>query len=585
MKEGQLGQKALDAHDLLGLPMDGFRVATPSGGLHLYFKTEKQVRNSVSRVAKNCDIRGEGGYVVGPGSTIDEKPYIVRGRYELPDLPDWMVQLATAPRTKSSVNPKSSLTDLDKPASIAAAIAWLEDEAPEAIKGMGGDATTYQVACEVRGFGISKEKCFDLMLDHWNETKALSGGPWHPEKLAVKIENAYSYATLPIGIKDAQGELGDVTAELYSLETKQHTPPNRLHYVGFKASAAQALEAFGQPLVKGLLDCGAFSVLYADTNQGKTFVMLDIAFHIAAGRPWNGRKVKQGLVVYVAAEGGRGIFKRLAALREHHAADDVPLVVVPCPINLLDKSKAGDTRELIKLVRQAEKDYGMQAELVVIDTLSRALAGGNEHGPEDMGTFVSHMDKIREATKTHLCVVHHTGHGNAKRMRGWSGVPAALDTTLEISDGVLRNTKQRDREQAKPITFKLKPIRIGVDEDGDPVTSAVVVWGKEMEDVSAEIPLSEQEEAMLDALVALASEKASEKATKGDKPEPAEVAIKTNEILKSVGKHDPTLRLSDSTLKGICRSLSDKKAIRKGEYGQWVIPSVGKCRKVSETTV
>jgi len=51
------------------------RVRTPSGGLHLYFRGRAPVRNSASKIAAGIDVRGEGGYVVGPGTSIDGRRY------------------------------------------------------------------------------------------------------------------------------------------------------------------------------------------------------------------------------------------------------------------------------------------------------------------------------------------------------------------------------------------------------------------------------------------------------------------------------------------------------------------------------
>src|SRR5262249_30911860 len=55
-----------------------------------------------------------------------------------------------------------------------------------------------------------------------------------------------------------------------------------------------------EPLITGLLDCTAMSVTFGPTGCGKTFFALDIAFHVAPGRPWRGRDVRQGTVLYVA---------------------------------------------------------------------------------------------------------------------------------------------------------------------------------------------------------------------------------------------------------------------------------------------
>jgi hypothetical protein len=52
-------------------------VLTPSGGRHLWLSAPGPVPNSAGRLAPGIDVRGEGGYVVGPGSRT------VAGRYAL----------------------------------------------------------------------------------------------------------------------------------------------------------------------------------------------------------------------------------------------------------------------------------------------------------------------------------------------------------------------------------------------------------------------------------------------------------------------------------------------------------------------
>jgi Protein of unknown function (DUF3987)/Bifunctional DNA primase/polymerase, N-terminal len=204
------GAEAFAAHEMLDLPVDGMRSDTPTGGWHLFYWSDKPVRNSASKIAKGCDVRGEGGYVVAPRSTIHGKPYVLRDG-PIPDLPDWVHKLAETRRTNSSINPKEFLTEKDRPEQIAAAKDWLLNEAPEATEGAGGDAQTLQVAFDVRDFSISEETCFDLMAEFWNDTKAHP--PWTAEDLRQKVSNAYAYARLPGGIKDPKGELPPVEIE------------------------------------------------------------------------------------------------------------------------------------------------------------------------------------------------------------------------------------------------------------------------------------------------------------------------------------------------------------------------------------
>lgn len=51
-------------------------VRTPSGGAHIYLTTDQPIANSAGKLGPGLDVRGEGGYVVAPGTEIDGKPYL-----------------------------------------------------------------------------------------------------------------------------------------------------------------------------------------------------------------------------------------------------------------------------------------------------------------------------------------------------------------------------------------------------------------------------------------------------------------------------------------------------------------------------
>ena len=70
--------------------------------------------------------------------------------------------------------------------------------------------------------------------------------------------------------------------------------------------------------------------------------------------------------------------------------------------------------------------------LIVVDTLSRAMAGANENTSEDMSQFIKNCDILRNISNAHLMIVHHTGKDAAKGARGSSALKAALDTEIEL---------------------------------------------------------------------------------------------------------------------------------------------------------
>ena len=75
-------------------------VRTPRGW-HLYFAADG-IANSANRLGQHVDVRGDGGYVVGPGSVVDGKEYV---EHEAPiaAAPAWLVSMARG----ESVSPSS----------------------------------------------------------------------------------------------------------------------------------------------------------------------------------------------------------------------------------------------------------------------------------------------------------------------------------------------------------------------------------------------------------------------------------------------------------------------------------------------
>ena len=185
-------------------------------------------------------------------------------------------------------------------------------------------------------------------------------------------------------------------------------------------------------LVDGFMPRSGLTVLYGESNSGKTFVTLDIACHIAAGLTWRGMRVEQGTVIYIAAEAPRSVEHRTYAWKAYHQVEHLPLLVVKSSVDLL----TDDCGLIVDLVRDTIAP-DMPVRLVVIDTLARSMIG-NENSPEDMGRCVAAAAAIREAADTHVLIVHHTGKDTARGARGHSSLRAATDVELEVEHGLDR---------------------------------------------------------------------------------------------------------------------------------------------------
>ena len=97
-------------------------------------------------------------------------------------------------------------------------------------------------------------------------------------------------------------------------------------------------------LVDGLLGTTGMTVAYGESGCGKTFVIVDLACHIAAGMPWRDLNIQRGVVVYVAAEAPRSVERSRLGLVRHHGVDHLPLVVVRSSVDLL---RGGDVDAII----------------------------------------------------------------------------------------------------------------------------------------------------------------------------------------------------------------------------------------------
>jgi hypothetical protein len=195
-----------------------------------------------------------------------------------------------------------------------------------------------------------------------------------------------------------------------------------------------------------------------------------MAYHVAAGLPWMGRKVHAGPVLYLAYEGQGGLKKRAKALRQKYGKKDVPLYVDSATYNLREKGG----REALGHVLSA---LPAKPVLVVIDTFARALMGGDENSAQDVGSFNAAVAALIESTGACVLIVHHSGKDKSKGARGSSALLGAIDTEIEVDGRQVIARKQRDVELLEPIGFKLVPVLVGLDADGDELTSCVVEAG------------------------------------------------------------------------------------------------------------
>lgn len=294
------------------------------------------------------------------------------------------------------------------------------------------------------------------------------------------------------------------------------TPPVRAIFRSegkprFKIHAAREIvpSLEDDDLVEGLLRKGELSQVYGAPGAAKTFTMIDLALHVAAGLSWRGsHSVRRCASIYLLLEGLKGGLNRVYGWKGEILGDreaDIPFAIIEGGVDLRgEPGSMGDVGALVHLIlSEAPAALGAEVGLVVIDTQSRAMSG-DENSSHDMAELVRNLDTIRNATGAHVALVHHAGKDAAKGSRGSTVIEGAVDTQLRITKRdefqVLEVVKQRAMEAAGPFFMKLKQVSLGTNAAGKEVTTCVIEHVEDPGTTSTRRELSPQQKIALKAL-------------------------------------------------------------------------------------
>jgi len=260
-------------------------------------------------------------------------------------------------------------------------------------------------------------------------------------------------------------------------------------------------------LVDDMLGEGEFTCLWGMPGSGKSVIVGDLAYHVAAGKAWHGKPVKQGLVIYIAAERADLTRRRFAALRKTYGGTNVggkrhPLAVIQGRLDLT--SGVEDASAIVAAIRGVEAQTGQKCVLVVIDTLARTFGAGEENSTMDMNKYVVACDLIRDEITAHIIVVHHSSR-TGEKPRGSIALEGAVDGTFKVTASkkkgrkshFLTDDKENDSPDFERLAFTMASVELGTNEKTGKVTTAPVL---ERSDESPPEEPSEPDKAMAAAI-------------------------------------------------------------------------------------
>lgn len=213
-KNGKDGGDELVRLELKGFELpDTLEQKTATGSRHLLFVVDEPVKQGSDVLAPGLDIRSSGGYILGAGSTIGSAAYTLDER-PIARAEQWLIDRCGKPRERKPSAPASAApVAVNAERAIARATEYLTKHAPT-----DGDPDAYNVACEVRDFGVDEATALQLMQDLWDPRC----DPPRTDNTIDPVRNAYRYAQEPLGVKSPEADFEPIPAsEIAGAGTKE----------------------------------------------------------------------------------------------------------------------------------------------------------------------------------------------------------------------------------------------------------------------------------------------------------------------------------------------------------------------------
>lgn len=181
------------------------------------------------------------------------------------------------------------------------------------------------------------------------------------------------------------------------------------------------------PVIDGLLQNGTY-IFAGAPKVGKSFLMAQLAYHVATGKPLWGYEVHQGTVLYLALEDGHErLQKRMYRM---FGVEDVNKLHFAINAKQLGN---GLDAQLEKFVREHP-----DTRLIIIDTLQKVRElSGEAYSYRDDYQIIGQLKQLADKFQLCMLVVHHTRKSPANdefdRISGTTGIYGCADGAFVLS--------------------------------------------------------------------------------------------------------------------------------------------------------
>jgi hypothetical protein len=198
------------------------------------------------------------------------------------------------------------------------------------------------------------------------------------------------------------------------------------------------------------------SIVYGNTQAGKTTALVDMLCHSSSGITWQGRDLKELKICYFACEGAGDIKEKVWAYREFkNKFKSANFRLTDSLVNF------GTSDEDCDVIIDNLKSMEIKPDFVILDTLSQIGMGLNFNSSE-MGVVLGRAMKLRDAIQTNVILVAHTGKDEAKGIAGWNGFKTNADTVILVSnpeeggDRTWKVEKVKGKKSGETLSFEFE---------------------------------------------------------------------------------------------------------------------------------
>lgn len=493
-KDGEAGAAARDYIKSLaskGMLPETRIHATMNGGRHYIFRAEEFPN---CKPSKGVEVKGEGGYIVLPptaGYSVEREGVAAAPRLLLDSL-----KAARAAQSATSIDAlkKNVLSGDDFHDSLTQIAAKLSSagEPMEAVQATLMGLMNASVAANPQH--PRHDRWLPIMEDKGGELTRIVGSGHAKYNTSSKTD----------GLREAAPDwLKEMAASMFPAIREETTqlPIVRAADYGNEFPFSRSRGYFGHEkldvlseefIMHPIYHASEVTLISADPKAGKTLVSQTLAMHIAAGLDFDDTLTVKDRrpVLYFALESQTAIRKRLVAWKKRHDplgnrfVDEktFPFYTVEEGMNLLDETVRVNLVEKIKAAdtwwqNRGEKEIGV----IVIDTLTKAMAGGDQNSVEDTSAVFDIIAKIKDAgIKASVVIIHHNTK-NGGGPRGSSNIQAEPDTLLTLNKNAetgqleLRILMARSIDDEKTFYFNVETELLGISEQGYEITAPVLV--------------------------------------------------------------------------------------------------------------